>query len=63
MSLLPKITGKCKLIKGCKGIEKYFYAYIRCNIFIKDKKLIHPLIVPSPILIKVIYHLMDILMI
>ncbi len=49
MSLLPKITGKYKEVKGSKGLENYFYAYIRCNIFIRDKNLIHPLIVPSPI--------------
>lgn len=46
---LPKLTNKINYQKGDLGLNKYFYAFIKCNIFIENEKLIHPLIVESPI--------------
>ena len=49
MSLLPKLTNK--IVKGydLNQLDTYFYAFIRCEINIHDKNLIHPVIVPNPI--------------
>ena len=49
MSLLPKLTNKIIKGVGLKDLHKYFYAFIKCEIYIKDKELIHPLIVENPI--------------
>src|SRR5690606_2615340 len=51
MSKLPKLTNKVTHYDGKYKfmIDKYFYAFIKCNIHIKDKDLIHPVIVPNPI--------------
>jgi hypothetical protein len=49
MSLLPKLTGK--IIHSCSTtlLARYYYAFIHCHIEIKDKNLIHPIIVENPI--------------
>lgn len=49
MSLLPKPTNK--IIKSCSStlLARYFYAFIHVHINIKDKDLIHPVIVENPI--------------
>jgi len=51
MSLLPKITGNVRYFAGKHKfiLNHYFYAFIKCNITIKDPELIHPVIIPSPI--------------
>lgn len=51
-SLLPKLTNKIIQVGGNfvkKVIDKYFYAFIRCNIYIKNSDFIHPIIIKNPI--------------
>ena len=51
-SLLPKLTNRVIQVGGNfvkKVIDKYFYAFIRCNIYIKNPNLIHPIIIKNPI--------------
>ena len=48
-SLLPKITGKVFISDKVEDISKYFYVFIKCDIDIKNKDLIHPIIVKNPI--------------
>jgi len=49
MSLLPKPKNKIIYSKNVKEICAYYYAFIKCKIEIKDKNLIHPVIVENPI--------------
>lgn len=49
---LPKLTNKVTEVGGdfVKGvIDNYYYAFIRCNIYIKNPEFIHPVIVKNPI--------------
>lgn len=49
MSLLPKLKNKIVHVQGKTGLEKYYYAFILCEIEIKDSKLVHPILVENPI--------------
>src|SRR5690606_25494004 len=49
ISELPELTQNVKYITGDNGIENYYYAFIRCNVYIPKSDFIHPLIVQSPI--------------
>ena len=49
MSLLPKLTKNIIYHEGNELLDQYFYAFINVEINIKDKNLIHPLIVENPI--------------
>lgn len=49
LASLEKLTGKVIKLKNEKEIQNYFYVFIRCDITILDRELIHPLVVPSPI--------------
>ena len=46
---LPKLTNKIYKGSNAKDIDKYFYAFIKCNITINDPNLIHPIIMENPI--------------
>lgn len=46
---LPKITDKVWKVNGSQYLERFFYAFIRCDIIIKNSKFIHPIIVRNPI--------------
>ncbi len=46
---LPELTQKVKYIISDDDLEKYYYAFIRCNIYIPKSEFLHPLIVQSPI--------------
>lgn len=51
-SLLPKLTNNVIQVGGSfveKVIDNYYYAFIRCNIYIKNPNFIHPIIVKNPI--------------
>lgn len=51
-TLLPKLTNKVIQEKGKfvkKVIDNYYYAFIRCNIYIKDPDFIHPILVKNPV--------------
>ena len=49
MSNLPKMTSLIVYDTDKEKLKKYFYAFIKCKIYIKDKNLIHPVIVENPI--------------
>lgn len=49
MSQLPKLTNKIVHDTLPKRLDRYFYAFIQCEIHIKDASLIHPIIVENPI--------------
>lgn len=49
ISELPELTQNVKYITGDSGLDNYYYAFIRCNIYIPKSEFIHPLIVQSPI--------------
>ena len=49
MSKLPKPINKIYKGKGKRGLDTYFYAFIRCDIQIDNENLIHPVIMESPI--------------
>lgn len=46
---LPKLTNKIYKGTNTKDLDKYFYAFIKCNITINDPDLIHPIIMENPI--------------
>lgn len=48
-TLLEQLTGKIVRFKDVKQIKDYYYAFIKCDIHIRDGDLIHPLSIPSPI--------------
>src|SRR5690606_16924733 len=51
-TLLPKLTNRVKEIGGSfveNVIDNYYYAFIRCNIIVKNPDFIHPVIVKNPI--------------
>lgn len=49
MSILPKLKNKIVHGKSKNDLSKYFYAFVYCDIEVKDKNLIHPLLVENPI--------------
>lgn len=51
MSQLPKLTNKIRFFNGKHKfiLKDYFYAFIKCDIYIKDPELIHPIVVQNPI--------------
>lgn len=46
---LPEITNEVIYKTDDKELDKFYYAFIRCDVFIPDSNFIHPLIVPSPL--------------
>ncbi|MEM1973940.1 MAG: DNA polymerase [Thermoplasmata archaeon] len=46
---LPELTQNVIYRTGPGELEKYYYAFVRCNVFIPKSEFIHPLIVQSPI--------------
>lgn len=48
LSLLPKLTDRIVFDKDTENLKKYFYAFIKCNIFIEDEQFNHPIIIKSP---------------
>lgn len=46
---LPEITQIIEYNTNVRELEKYYYAFIHCNIFIPKSEFIHPLITQSPI--------------
>lgn len=49
LSKLPKLTKKIQYHKGTILLDKFFYAFIRCDIIIDNENFIHPIIVKNPI--------------
>lgn len=49
LAKLPLLTGKIHKYKGSTGLEQFFYAFIHCDIYVKNSKLIHPIIVENPL--------------
>lgn len=49
LTQLPRITSHVIISKDLTKLEDYFYAFIKCNIHIKDQHLIHPCAVESPL--------------
>jgi hypothetical protein len=49
LSLLPKLTGRTYMGSNLKLLDRFYYAFIRCDVYIKDKDFIHPITVQSPI--------------
>lgn len=49
MSLLPRLTNLVIHDTDPELLKQYFYAFIRCEIVIRDPDLIHPIIVENPI--------------
>src|SRR5690606_23778163 len=46
---LPKMTNKIIKFNDIDNLDKFFYAFIRCNITIDSDKFIHPIVVKNPI--------------
>lgn len=46
---LPELTQNVIYKIGKEGLEKFYYAFIRCNIYVPKSEFIHPLIVQSPL--------------
>ena len=46
---LPELTDEVIFRVGSEGLEEYYYAFIRCNVYIPKSNFIHPLIIRSPI--------------
>ncbi|HEY8363941.1 MAG TPA: hypothetical protein VIK84_00085 [Haloplasmataceae bacterium] len=49
LSNLPKLTNKVQYHLGTTLLNNFYYAFIRCDIIIKDENFIHPVIVKNPI--------------
>lgn len=49
LTTFPKPLSKITVRKGKRDLDKFFYAFIRCNIYIEDPEFIHPVIIKSPI--------------
>ena len=49
LSQLPKLTRKVEYHTGTIFLDKFFYAFIRCDIIIDNENFIHPVIVKNPI--------------
>ena len=48
LSLLPKLTDRIVFDNDTENLKKYFFAFIKCNIFIEDEQFNHPIIIKSP---------------
>jgi len=46
---LPEITNEVIYKTSDEELDKFYYAFIRCDVYIPDSNFIHPLIVPSPL--------------
>ncbi|MEM3312271.1 MAG: hypothetical protein QW042_04985 [Thermoplasmata archaeon] len=46
---LPELTDEVIYKIGNEELEKYYYAFIRCNVYIPKCNFIHPLVVQSPV--------------
>lgn len=46
---LPEFTNEVIYRVGDDGLDEFYYAFIKCDVFIPDSNFIHPLIVPSPL--------------
>lgn len=46
---LPEITKNVIYRTGSEELENYYYAFIKCNVYIPKSEFIHPLIVQSPL--------------
>ena len=49
LAKLPLLTGKIHKYNGTTNLDQFYYAFIHCDIIIKDSKLVHPLIVENPL--------------
>lgn len=49
LSNLPKLTNKVHYRTDTTLLDKFYYAFIRCDIIINDLNFIHPVIVKNPI--------------
>jgi hypothetical protein len=49
MSLLPKMTNKIVQSSDLEELKSYYYAFIKCKIWVHDMNLIHPISVENPI--------------
>lgn len=49
LARLPELTNEVVYKIGSEELEKYYYAFIRCNIYIPKCNFIHPIIVQSPV--------------
>lgn len=49
LSKLPKLTNKVQYYTDTTLLDKFYYAFIRCDIIINDENFIHPVIVKNPI--------------
>lgn len=49
ISELPELTQNVIYRIGQNELEKYYYAFIRCNVYVPQSDFIHPLIVQSPL--------------
>lgn len=49
LSKLPKLTKKVQYHTGTILLDKFYYAFIRCDIIIDNEDFIHPVIVKNPI--------------
>lgn len=46
---LPEFTNEVIYRVGDDGLDEFYYAFIRCDVFIPESEFIHPLIIPSPL--------------
>lgn len=49
LTTFPKPLSKITVRKGKRGLNQFFYAFIRCDIYIEDPEFLHPVIIKSPI--------------
>ena len=48
-SKLPKMKDSVWKFQGRQHLDLFFYAWIRCDIYIENDKLIHPIVVINPV--------------
>lgn len=49
IATLPEVTQIITHNTGNNGLDNYYYAFIRCNVYIPKSEFIHPLVIQSPI--------------
>ncbi len=49
LSLLPALSGRIYKGSNLKLLNDFYYAFIRCDVYIPDKDFIHPITIKSPI--------------
>lgn len=49
LSQLPKLTNKVIYSSDETLLNRFYYAFIKCDIFISNKKLIHPVLCSNPL--------------